>query len=163
MSWTNPFAASAKSVRTSSVDELHAKLRLMCPVCYGKDLDVLPPKYPGCAAYHLVSLLAPRPVVDLSPVDPVQHIGSCAIPQSWTPLRLLSVCPCNHDASVFEFALPDAGTVLGLPMCSYLNVCAPGREHGGGDAVRSYTAVSSPTLVGRFQVMAKRYLEWVRS
>ena len=37
---------------------------------------------------------------------------------------------------------------------------APGREHGGGDAVRPYTPISSSEMAGKFQLMIKRYREW---
>jgi cytochrome-b5 reductase len=39
---------------------------------------------------------------------------------------------------------------------------APGVEHGGGDAVRPYTPVSSNDMVGKFQLVVKVYREWGR-
>ena len=40
-------------------------------------------------------------------------------------------------------------------------VKAPGREHGGGDAVRAYTPIStSESEKGEFTLLIKRYLEW---
>ena len=106
--------------------------------------------------------------------------SSCAIGAKWTPLRLLSIEPYNHDTSLFEFELPQVSsdnnndddddkrtmmmkkTKLNLPITAHLWVRAPGREHGsGGDAVRPYTSVSDPhTDNGSFRIMVKRYREW---
>merc|ERR1712142_894512 len=65
----------------------------------------------------------------------------------------------GHDTSIFEFGLP-SGTSLGLPVCACLLMKAPDCEHGGGDAVRPYTPISHDGIVGKFQIILKRYQEW---
>jgi len=85
---------------------------------------------------------------------------SCVIPNSWISLKLVKITPYNHDTSLFEFALPSPTSSLSLPVCSSLNFCAPGKEHDGADAIRSYTSISSPEVLGKFQVICKRYDEW---
>ena len=92
-------------------------------------------------------------------------VAECAIGSEWTSLHLMRVVPYNRDTSVFTFALPprEGGGVftggLGLPVTGHLLVRAPGREHGGGDAVRPYTSVSR-RYDGTFDVIMKRYDEW---
>lgn len=58
---------------------------------------------------------------------------------------------------------------LGLPIGGYLLALAPGREHGGGDAVRAYTSITDesdatvePTTdsSGSFEIICKRYDQW---
>ena len=89
---------------------------------------------------------------------------ACLLGEEWVECELVAVRPHNHDTALFDFALPagvdDPGAPLGLPPCSSLLMLAPGREHGGGDAVRPYTPVSAPWTPGRFTLLVKRYREW---
>ena len=72
----------------------------------------------------------------------------------------MSTCtPYNEDTSIFEFGLEE-GQVLGLPVCGCLLMIAPGKEHGGGDAVRPYTPISPAWMKGKFQVIIKRNQSW---
>ena len=80
--------------------------------------------------------------------------SSCYLPTTWIPLRFLARHPVNHDTHFFDFELP-AGKQLNLPVCACLLLCAPGREHGGGDAVRPYTPVSPPGMKGKFRLLVK--------
>ena len=89
----------------------------------------------------------------------LEYASTCVIPTTWEPFRVRSVEQVNHDTAVFTFELPE-GTTLGLPVCGCLLVLAPGREHGGGDAVRPYTPVSPPWMTGGFELIVKRYAEW---
>lgn len=71
---------------------------------------------------------------------------------------------------IFVFATP-TDEALDLPVCGSVQVVAPGREHGGGDAVRPYTPVAEaraferiglppPASAGEFALLVKRYREW---
>ena len=71
----------------------------------------------------------------------LQYASSSCIPTSWAKCKLVQVAKYNHDTSVFVFATPDGATNLNLPVCGCLLLRAPGREHGGGDAVRPYTPI----------------------
>ena len=104
----------------------------------------------------------------------LQYASSSCIPTSWAKCKLVQVAKYNHDTSVFVFATPDGATNLNLPVCGCLLLRAPGREHGGGDAVRPYTPIGESggpsdwwhALVGtvdargRFALLIKRYAEW---
>lgn len=85
----------------------------------------------------------------------------CALSSEWTGLKLKSIEPYNHDTSIFEFELPSSKQRLNLPVMDHLLVKAPGKEHpchGGGDAIRPYTAIWEKD--GSFAIMVKRYKEW---
>jgi cytochrome-b5 reductase len=87
----------------------------------------------------------------------------CSIPSRWTKLRLLEIRKYNHDTSFFRFELPVGAPKLNLAPGSHLLVKAPNREHGGGDAIRPYTTVSSEeeqVRTGTFELLVKRYAEW---
>ena len=86
--------------------------------------------------------------------------SSCYLPTTWIPLRFLARHPVNHDTHFFDFELP-AGKQLNLPVCACLLLCAPGREHGGGDAVRPYTPVSPPGMKGKFRLIVKVLLLFI--
>ena len=111
-----------------------------------------------------LALAAPRAVCEPpapppAPDTPPLYASSCALPcDRWTPLPLKRVTPYNHDTSVFEFGLPPGAARLDLPVCGCLLLLAPGREHGGGDAVRPYTPVRESD--GGFELLVKRYAEW---
>ena len=62
--------------------------------------------------------------------------------------------------SVFTFALLNPRRKLSLPPGAFIYVRAPGREHGGGDAIRPYTAISDPSVKGSFDMLIKRYDKW---
>ncbi|KAJ8613895.1 hypothetical protein CTAYLR_008681 [Chrysophaeum taylorii] len=93
----------------------------------------------------------------------------CGLPATWTPCPLKRVVPHNHDTAVFVFATPD-DTPLRLPVCGCIHLKAPGREHGGGDAVRPYTPIAEAASFdrlslraessGEFALLVKMYREW---
>jgi hypothetical protein len=93
-------------------------------------------------------------------------LRECAVPESWTEVKLLAITPYNHDTSVFRFQLPHSKPRLNLPTGGFLLVLAPGCEHGGGDAVRPYTSVQDDDLnpssggPGTFEILCKRYDQW---
>ena len=84
----------------------------------------------------------------------------CVIPPRWLPLRLSHIQPYNSNTSVFTFQLPYAASRLGLVPGAHLLVRAPDAEHGGGDAIRPYAAVSDPAVRGSFDILVKRYDAW---
>ena len=83
-----------------------------------------------------------------------------AIPDKWTPLKLLEVSPYNSDTSIFRFELPSGQEQLQLPTFSYLLVLAPGCERNGEDAVRPYASISDESARGYFEIIVKRYDQW---
>jgi len=89
----------------------------------------------------------------------LSYASSCAIPEQWLPLRLVRVSRYNHDTSIFTFCLPEGHSQLALPLGAHLLVLAPGREHGGGDAIRPYTSILEEEE-GVFALLVKRYDEW---
>jgi hypothetical protein len=117
------------------------RVPIICPVCYERDLETRPPAHPGCRPYHLISKHLPPPSVDLTTPATRDYIGSCVVPTTWVALPLLKVTQYvfsiliifgrrihrldklmwmdryNHDASLFEFGLPDPYKPLGLSMC----------------------------------------------
>ena len=71
----------------------------------------------------------------------------------------------NHDSTIYTFGLPD-DVSLALPVCACLLMRANGRgraEGGakdawdGSDAVRPYTPISDNAMVGKFELLVKRY------
>ena len=118
--------------------------------------------YPRCRAFHDGGAQLPNQPRQAC-LQPGDADACCLSPAHFTPLQLARVTAYNHDTSLFEFALPDAGACLGLRAFTHLVVRAPGCEHafnGGGDAERAYTAVSAPSVRGSFTIMVKRYAEW---
>jgi hypothetical protein len=84
----------------------------------------------------------------------------CAIPAEWLALPLLRIEPHNHDTAIFSFGLPEGKQFLNLSTCGCLLLLAPNCEHGGGDAVRPYTPISSSDTEGHFDLLIKRYDQW---
>jgi hypothetical protein len=89
-----------------------------------------------------------------------EYASSCCIPTTWIKLPLVHFEPYNDDTSIFSFGLPNNATHLNLPTCACLLLLAPDVEHGGGDAIRPYTPISSRRCEGRFDLLVKRYDEW---
>ena len=76
-------------------------------------------------------------------------------------MELLKKEMFNHDTGIFHFKVPGGGKTLQLPTCACILLKAPGREHGGGDAVRAYTPISTDDNEdGSFRLLIKRYDEW---
>jgi len=95
----------------------------------------------------------------------VEHCSSCYLPTSWLPLPLVEKREYNYDSTIYAFGLPE-GQSLNLPVCACILLLAPGkgRKEGGGkddfdgsDAVRPYTPVSDNSMLGRFELLVKRY------
>uniref|UniRef100_A0A7S2JA51 NADH-cytochrome b5 reductase n=1 Tax=Haptolina brevifila TaxID=156173 RepID=A0A7S2JA51_9EUKA len=100
-----------------------------------------------------------------APTTDLEHCSSCYLPTSWLALPLIEKREYNHDATVYAFGLPE-GQSLQLPVCACILMKAPGkgRKEGGGkddwdgsDAVRPYTPMSDNALLGRFELLVKRY------
>ena len=87
---------------------------------------------------------------------PLEYASSCLIPTTWLPLPLLARKDVNHDTSLLEFELPK-GESLNLPACACILLRAPERGPDGGDAVRPYTPISDNSMVGKFELLVKRY------
>ena len=171
-------AASSETKGNNDDDDDHTTFIkvVRCPVCH--QYPTAPKKWPQCARYHPLpsasaaaaaaaaspSSSPPPPPLRTDPATGLSYASSCVIPTTWTPLELLGVTPYNEDVSFFDFALPQpasASATLQLPTCACLLLRAPGREHGGGDAVRPYTPVSrSSSTPGSFRLIIKNYTEW---
>lgn len=63
----------------------------------------------------------------------------------------------NHDSTIYTFGLPDAAVPLGLPACACILMNAPGCAADGTDAVRPYTPISDDAMLGKFELLVKRY------
>ncbi len=92
-----------------------------------------------------------------------EYASSCCIPTTWKEYPLVSVRPYNHDTSIFEFGLEE-GQSLGLPVCGcILMATTPPSEGEGSDAemeVRPYTPISDNSVLGKFELLIKRYPAW---
>ena len=97
--------------------------------------------------------------------DGLVRCSTCYIPESWLALPLVSKREYNHDSTIYAFGLPD-GQSLCLPVCACILLKAPGkgRKDGGGpddfdgsDAVRPYTPISDNSMLGKFELVVKRY------
>ena len=84
---------------------------------------------------------------------------------TWVELPLIEKTEVNHDTTVYAFGLPE-GKSLELPVCACILMLAPGRgrKEGGGkddwdgsDAVRPYTPISDNSMLGKFELLVKRY------
>lgn len=84
----------------------------------------------------------------------------CFIGEDFSPLELVSVLDYNHDSKIFEFGLPD-GQSLNLPVCAC--ILMKGKTADGEDAVRPYTPISDNSMVGKFQLLIKKYEQGVVS
>merc|ERR1719231_1376789 len=89
------------------------------------------------------------------PSEP-EYASACFLPTEWTSIPLLSKSEYNHDSTIYEFELPRC-TSLNLPACGCILLNAPGAEKDGSDAVRPYTPISSNAMLGKFQLIVKRY------
>jgi len=106
----------------------------------------------GCA-----DTLAPHPAS-------LTYASGCYVPEQWLELPLVTRRELTHNTTVYGFGLPKKQS-LNLPVCACLLVRAPGRGRGskgkddwdGSDAVRPYTPISDNDLVGRFELLVKRY------
>ena len=80
--------------------------------------------------------------------------GGCWIGEEFQPLPLVGVLDHSHDSKIFEFGLPD-GLSLSLPTCACILLQA---ETGGEEpVVRPYTPISDSSMMGKFQLLIKRY------
>jgi len=94
-----------------------------------------------------------------------EYASTCYFPTSWLAVPLAEKREYNHDSTVYTFTLPE-GTSLNLPVCACILMKAPGRgrKEGGGkddfdgsDAVRPYTPMSDNAMLGKFELLVKRY------
>ena len=97
--------------------------------------------------------------------DGLERCSSCYIPTSWLALPLVGKREYNYDTTIYTFGLPE-GQSLELPVCACILLKAPGkgRKEGGGkddfdgsDAVRPYTPMSDNAMLGKFELLVKRY------
>jgi len=96
---------------------------------------------------------------------PLEYASSCFLPTTFVELPLIGRREYNRDSTIYTFGLPD-GQSLNLPVCACLLLKAPGkgRKEGGGkddfdgsDAVRPYTPISDNEMLGKFELLVKRY------
>jgi len=95
----------------------------------------------------------------------LEYASTCYLPTTWLELPLLEKREVNHDSTVYAFGLPE-GQSLNLPVCACILMRADGRgrKDGGGkddwdgsDAVRPYTPMSDNSMLGKFELLVKRY------
>ena len=95
----------------------------------------------------------------------LEYASTCFLPTTWMELPLVEKREVNHDSTVYAFGLPE-GQSLQLPVCACILMLAPGRgrKEGGGkddfdgtDAVRPYTPISDNAMLGKFELLVKRY------
>mmetsp|Transcript_15450 Transcript_15450/g.39854 ORF Transcript_15450/g.39854 Transcript_15450/m.39854 type:complete len:299 (+) Transcript_15450:30-926(+) len=86
----------------------------------------------------------------------LEYASSCFLPTEWKSLPLLARRQVNHDSTIYEFGLPE-GQSLNLPVCSCILMKAPGRGADGADAVRPYTPISDDSMLGKMELLVKRY------
>lgn len=86
----------------------------------------------------------------------VEYASSCFLSPEWTALKLLSKHEYNLDSTLYSFELPRC-TSLNLPACGCILALAPGAERDGSDAIRPYTPISDNAMLGKFELLVKRY------
>ena len=104
------------------------------------------------AALRTPALVAARRLVS----SPLEYASSCFLPTEWTALPLLARREVSADTTIYDFELPEKQR-LNLPVCACVLLKAPGCGPDGADAVRPYTPISDNSLVGRFELLVKRY------
>ena len=85
-----------------------------------------------------------------------EYASSCVIPTTPTPFKLVGKTEVNHNTTLYDFGLAD-GESLALPTCACILAIAPGLGADGSDVVRPYTPVSGNDVLGKFQLLVKRY------
>jgi cytochrome-b5 reductase len=86
--------------------------------------------------------------------------SGCFIGADFAPLELVAVVDYNHDSKIFEFGLSE-GQSLNLPVCAC--ILMKGKTADGEDAVRPYTPISDNSMLGKFQLLIKKYEQGVVS
>ena len=87
-----------------------------------------------------------------------EYASSCCIPTTWSTYPLLNVQRYNHDTSIFEFGL-QAGQSLNLPVCACIMMAnEPATDEP--EEIRPYTSISDNSMLGKFQILIKRYPAW---
>jgi len=93
---------------------------------------------------------------------PLEYASSCFLPTTFVELPLIGRREYNRDSTIYTFGLPD-GQSLNLPVCACLLLKAPGKGRGpdgqedGSDAIRPYTPMSNNSMLGKFELLVKRY------
>lgn len=78
---------------------------------------------------------------DATPVQPNKPGAPGLNPKDFTPLKLKSVKPYNHNSSIYTFELPDAKSYLNLPVSSCVMLRYKGAD--GKDVIRPYTPIDT--------------------
>ena len=92
------------------------------------------------------------------------YASACYVPNEWIELPLITKREATSDTTVYGFGLPK-GQALALPVCASLLLKAPSRGRGsngskdwdGSDAVRPYVPISDASVLGRFELLIRRY------
>ena len=85
-----------------------------------------------------------------------EYASSCCIPTTWKDYTLARITPYNHDTSIFEFKL-EPGQSLNLPVCGCILMATADID---SEEVRPYTPISSNKVLGKFDLLIKRYPAW---
>ena len=85
--------------------------------------------------------LSPAVHSDATPVQPAQPGSPGLSAKEFTPLKLKSVQPYNHNSSIYTFALPDPNSYLNLPVSSCVMLRCKGQD--GKDVIRPYTPIDT--------------------
>lgn len=97
------------------------------------------------------------PAIVGTPTWSLARPGQCQIEQEPSLCILESRTPITHDTFVVTFKLPDPSKPLGLSTCACLLACWSRGLKYGATVIRPYTPISTNELVGKFQLLVKRY------
>lgn len=76
-----------------------------------------------------------------TPVQPSKPGSPGLSPKDFTPLKLKSVTPYNHNTQIYTFELPDPNAYLNLPVSSCIMLRYKGAD--GKDVIRPYTPIDT--------------------
>ena len=134
------------------------RLLVQCSPFKSSAMDSSATEKPAAAPASAASAPVEAPAADL------EYASSCFLPTTFVELPLIAKTEYNHDSTIYEFGLPE-GKSLNLPVCACILLKAPGRGRGpggkddwdGSDAIRPYTPMSDNSMLGKFQLLVKRY------
>ena len=90
--------------------------------------------------------------------EELEYASSCIIPTTWHEYPLINVTPYNHNTSIFEFGLEPEQS-LSLPVCACILMANIPRDDEAVE-IRPYTPISDNLMLGKFQLLIKRYPAW---
>lgn len=91
--------------------------------------------------------------------DAFTYASSCCVPTKWREYPLIGVTPFNHNTSIFEFGL-ESEQSLNLPVCGCILMANILSKENEAEEIRPYTPISDNSMLGKFQLLIKRYPAW---